>query len=150
MADEQHDDQFINQLTGCQDSLYAYVLTLIPNPESARDILQETNVVLWRRRGDFEPGTSYNTWACKVAFFQALAFRRDKGRDRHIFSEDVMTQLADEAAADLENLSERRTALKQCLDQLPERQRWLIAQRYSADNPTKTIAQITARLIPGV
>lgn len=36
-----------------QDRLLAYILTLVPHRHVAQDILQETNLVLWRRRDEF-------------------------------------------------------------------------------------------------
>ncbi len=64
----------------CQDRVYTYTRTLLPNAENARDVLQETNIVLWRKRNEFKPGTDFVAWACKVAYYQALSFLRDAGR----------------------------------------------------------------------
>ena len=143
MASEHHEERLVQQITSSQDRLYAYILTFVPDREAARDILQETNLVLWRRRSDFRKGGSFTAWSCKVAFLQALASRRDKGRDRHFFSDDLMRQLAEEGEADQEVLDRRRGALRDCLEQLPRKQRWLIAQRYAAGMTVKVIAEMT-------
>lgn len=146
MSSEKHEEQIVQQIAGCQDRLFAYSLTLVPDRSVARDILQETNLVLWRRREEFVAGTSFSAWASKVAFFRVLAYRRDRGRDRHVFfSEELMTQLAGEVQEDLDTLADRRTALQGCLAKLTERQRWLIAQRYSPENSIKVIAEMTGR-----
>jgi len=93
---EEHDEQIVQLIAGSQDRLFAYVLTLVPDRTVARDILQEANLVLWRRRESFAPGTSFAAWAYKIAFMQVLAHRRDLGRDRHVFfSEELMGQLAE-------------------------------------------------------
>jgi DNA-directed RNA polymerase specialized sigma24 family protein len=46
----------------------------------ARDVLLETNLVLWQKIGEFEPGSNFGAWARKIAYFQALAFLRDRKR----------------------------------------------------------------------
>jgi RNA polymerase sigma-70 factor (ECF subfamily) len=151
MSSEGHEEQIVQQIAGCQDRLFAYILTLVPHRDLARDILQETNLVLWRRRAEFVAGTSFSAWASKVAFFQVLAYRRDRGRDRHVFfSEKVLALLADEVQEDLDSLADRRGALQKCLGKLTERQRWLIAQRYSSENSIQVIAEITGQTASAV
>ena len=151
MSLEEHDEQIVQLIAGCQDRLFAYVLTLVPDRTVARDILQEANLVLWRRRERFAAGTSFVAWAYKIAFMQVLAHRRDRGRDRHVFfSEELMGQLAREAQQDLEGLSDRRVALQGCLAKLSERQRWLIAQRYSSGNSINVIAEMTGKAVGAI
>ncbi len=48
MTDHSIPDRFIQDLTSSQQSLYAFVLSLVHNLEAAQDILQETNLILWR------------------------------------------------------------------------------------------------------
>jgi RNA polymerase sigma-70 factor (ECF subfamily) len=140
MAKVDQDEQFVEQLTGTQDRLYAYILTLVGNRDTARDILQEANVVLWRRRGEFEMGTNFSAWAYKVSHFQVMAFRRDRGRDRHWFSDDVIAILAEESAEDMLSHDDRHVALERCMASLSERHRWLIEQRYKSEHSISEIA----------
>ena len=41
---------FADHLVAAQVKLYSYILTLMPWPDQASDVLQETNIVLWARR----------------------------------------------------------------------------------------------------
>jgi len=41
---------------------------------SAWDVLQETNLVLWKEQADFQPGTRFEARAYTVARFQVLAY----------------------------------------------------------------------------
>ena len=66
MSLEEREEQIVQQIAACQDQLFAYILTLVPHRDVARDILQETNLVLWRRREEFVPGTSFVAWASKT------------------------------------------------------------------------------------
>jgi RNA polymerase sigma-70 factor (ECF subfamily) len=46
---------------------------LLGDLNEAQNVLQETNMVLWRRSADFADGTGVAAWARKVADYQALA-----------------------------------------------------------------------------
>jgi len=86
-------ERFVQQLTGCQTRLYAYILMLLPNHDNAADVLQETNLVLWRKADEFVDGTEFGAWACRIAHFQVLAWLRDAQRDRHVFDPELLGSL---------------------------------------------------------
>ena len=90
-------EQFVQQLTACQTMLYAYILMLLPSHDDADDVLQETNLVLWRKADEFVDGTEFGAWACRVAHFQVRAWLRDAQRDRHVFDPELLGSLAGEA-----------------------------------------------------
>lgn len=52
-------DEFVTLLTANQTSLYACVLSLLPDRAAARDVLQDTNLTLWHKAADFEQGTNF-------------------------------------------------------------------------------------------
>lgn len=81
-------EEFVFLLARHERLLGAYVMTMVPHPQDADDILQEAKVVMWRNFGKFELGTNFGAWARKVAFHQVLAYRKRKHRDRLDFSED--------------------------------------------------------------
>ena len=137
---EAPDKEFVYQLTDWQNRLFGYLVTLLGNLHDARDVLQETNLVLWRKMDEFEPGTNFGAWARKCAYYQALAFLRDRKRDPHLFDDDLLSLFADETADSAHDDDERRLALRDCLAQLPDRQRRLIDQRYREEVPVRQLA----------
>ncbi len=44
------DSEFVRALTNEQLGLLRYVTTLLGDPEAARNVVQETNMVLWQKR----------------------------------------------------------------------------------------------------
>jgi len=50
--------------------------------------MQEVSVVLWKKFADFREGAGFPAWALGVARFEALAWRRDKARDRLVLDID--------------------------------------------------------------
>jgi RNA polymerase sigma-70 factor, ECF subfamily len=120
---------------------FAYILSLVGNPDTTRDIQQETNVVLWRKAGEFKEGSNFMPWALGIARMQVLTFRRDHQRDRHVFDDQVFKQLASEYAATPDDPDDRQRTFEDCFEQLPERQQELLAARYAPGGSVKDIAE---------
>ena len=96
-ASRQSTDQIVQLLTNVQQQLTRYVRTLVPNRSDAEEVLQETNLFVWRHADEFELGTNFAAWACKIAYYQVLTFRKRQSRSRLCFSDALVEQLADGA-----------------------------------------------------
>jgi RNA polymerase sigma-70 factor (ECF subfamily) len=143
-------DAFVRLLGQNQRRLYLYVVSLAPNQDDAEEILQETNLVLWREFDRFELGTNFGAWACRVAFNQVLAWRKRKQRDRLRFSEEFLHAVAREAEDRADELEERSRLLAGCMDKLPASQRDLLRLRYGEGLPIDSIARREERTIDAV
>ena len=132
-------EEFVSLLTAEQQSLRYYLITLLGDYNAAENVLQETNIVIWRKSKEFIAGSSFSKWARKIAYWQALAYTRNKNRDRHVFSEELMQQIAARPFLDTE-VSEARLALRHCLSQLSPKNRDLIQRRYMSGDSTSTLA----------
>lgn len=149
MASEQV-EAFVRLLGQHQRRIFLYVFSLVPNWNDAEEIVQEANLVLWREFGQFQPGTNFLAWACKVAFHQVLAWRKRKQRDRLEFSDAFLEAVAAEASAAADLLEERSTALAGCIAKLPEPARELVRLRYSDGCTVETIATKAGRTVEAV
>src|SRR5262249_41284771 len=113
-------------------------------------IIQETNLVLWREFHQFQPGTNFAAWACKVAFHQVLAWRKKRQRDRLEFSPAFLEAVAEEAASRIDILEERSQLLAGCIAKLPEAQRDLLRLRYNEGLAIEIIAGKVDRSVEAV
>src|SRR5258708_31489188 len=93
-----HNEQFVTRMTAAQPALFAFILSLAPNVNGARDVLSETNLALWKRREEFDPTIDYSPWACRFARLQILAIRRRRQRDRLVSADEVVDFVAAKAA----------------------------------------------------
>lgn len=130
--------RLVGQITSVQQRLYAYIFSLVGDADRAQDVLQETNLVLWNKSAEFEPGTNFVAWAYRIAHFQVLAYRKRNARDRLVFDDGVVAALADETAARLESFDVRRAAMQRCMERLTEHQRRIVTERYM--NGTRIVA----------
>ena len=124
-------EAFVRLMTEHQGRLFGYVYSLLGDPDRANEVLQETNVILWRDHREFRTGSNFKAWAFRIAHFQVMAWRQRQIRDRLVFEDDVLDVLAAEARQVDEAFDERRDRLGACLEQLPEAQRDLIRRRYA-------------------
>ena len=128
-----------------QRQIFLYVMSLVPDWNDAEEIVQETNLVLWRASDRFVPGTNFGAWACKVAFHQVLAWRKRVKRNRLEFSQEFLEAVAEEASAASEVLEERWQKLLRCIERLPAERRLILRLRYSDELTVEAIARQLGR-----
>lgn len=124
-------DLFVRLMGENQRRLSLYVLSLTGNWNDAEEILQETNLVLWREFHRFEPGTNFTAWAHRIAFNQMLAWTKKRRRDRLSFSPDFLEAIASETPTTGDGLEDRLRLLRECIQKLPVKQREMIRFRYA-------------------
>ena len=95
-------DEFVRRFVRCQQDLYAYILTLVPNVADAQDILQETAIAIWGKADEYRLGEPFMPWASRFAWFQVRKFRMYQARrSRHVvaLSDEALAALAVQRAA---------------------------------------------------
>lgn len=125
-----HPEDFAEQMAAHQARLESFIRAVTGNADAARDILQETNVVLLRKSRDYRPGTNFTAWAFRVARFEVMTWRRKAGRSRLLFDDDLLAEVVETAERQDDFYLNRVEALRDCLRKLPERQQDMIRRRY--------------------
>lgn len=131
-------DQFVALLTRAQPQIYGFIGRMVIDRTDADDVLQETNMALWKLADQFQEGTDFVAWACRVAYYRVLEHRTAAKRLRIRLNDAMLELLAtislDENRLDslvaAEEFEARRSALAACLDELPRRNRELLADYY--------------------
>jgi RNA polymerase sigma-70 factor (ECF subfamily) len=132
--------EFVTQITRIQRQLHAFILSMVWNATEADDVLQQTNLVLWEKSAEFDASRPFLPWAMQFAQWQALAWLKQRQRQRLVFDDDLAKLLADEAVADERAFEARRNALASCLQKLGPEQRELIARRYEPEASVNALA----------
>lgn len=120
--------------------VFGYILALVLDVAAAEDIFQETCVILWKEFPHFEQDRSFLNWANGIAFNQVRKYRRKYQNKRLIFSDSLVTELAEDVSNMVEDLSQRQLALTQCLQKLGDRERELIDAYYGDQETAATVA----------
>jgi RNA polymerase sigma-70 factor (ECF subfamily) len=144
--DPRRAEEFLELYASCEQRLYAYIVTLIANPVDARDILQDTALVLWQKYHQFDRRRPFFVWAREFARYRTLRYRQIHANDAPTLEPEalnaVATRLADTDSARDQLLTD---ALPGCIDGLSEADRELIRLRYSSGVAVKTLAKNLSR-----
>lgn len=115
--------------------LHAFLLSLTGSSASADDLAQETCLVLWEKRDEFDPTGDFRAWAFRIAFLQAQNHRRKVARqlNRELPGDELFENIA--AASTERHGSDgteevRRKAVVVCLGKMREQHRELVLSRY--------------------
>lgn len=130
--DEPQDEVALaREIAGLRAALRCYVLSILPHHGACDDVVQETCLFLWERREECGEETNLKAWAFRVAWFKAMAWRRDRQRERTVnFSEDSLHEIAGAAETLAEEVQERLSALRSCLARLDPEEIRLLRLRY--------------------
>ncbi len=126
-----HGEEFAQLVTLHQQRLHAHIFSLIGDSNAAWDVLQETNLVLWAKRDEFQTSTNFRAWSHSVARFQVLAFLRDKSREPlSLLTPEILEKMEAELPSEFENYDQRLNALGICLQTLAPTASKLIQWHY--------------------
>ena len=64
---------FVSEFTRCQRKLYLLILSQVGRPTDAEEILQETNLIVWRKADSASSrAPSFFSWAARIASYEVL------------------------------------------------------------------------------
>lgn len=137
--------EFVRELTAAQGRIRAFIVSLMPGSPDVADVLQETNLTIWKSRERFVPGTNFIAWAFTIARLEVLHQRdRSKRLGRLVLSEKLMDVLAEEIP-DHQPHENYLTALESCMAKLSNTQREIIEARYQPKLSLEIHARLTGR-----
>ena len=147
--DAQRNLRFVRLFAAHEHQVYACIVSALVHWADADEVMQETSVALWEMFDDFEEGTNFLAWACKIAYFRILRFREKQKRDRLQFDPDFLDTVAATALEEAELFEVRRKALGDCVGKLKERDRDLLQSCYGGGK-IREAAERLARPAKGV
>lgn len=149
----QPDDEaeFVAMLTSSQNAIALAVRALMPGARGVDEVVQQTNAKLWQKRSEFQTGTNFRAWANAIARFEVLNYRKQQARDARIqFSDELEQTIAAETAGVDEELLNRQSALRECLEQLKSDSREMLLSRYGSEETLDQLAERVGRSVGGI
>lgn len=143
-------EEFVRLLGHTRRHRFAYLMSLMNDRNDVEEVLQETDLVLWRKFDDFELGTNFTAWSCRVAFNQMRAWRQKQHRSRLQFSNEFLDAVATHLDTQTERYDQRLETLRACVRSLPDRHQQLIQQRYTDGDKIESIAARTGRSLDAI
>jgi RNA polymerase sigma-70 factor, ECF subfamily len=145
---EDSTEEFVHELTRSQNDLFFFIRALCGDAHAAADIRQAVNMILWRKREKFRPGSSFKNWAFRIAQLEVKSYLRQRKNSRVVtFDAELLECFAEELPATIDELPERRLALVECLKKLTPKDDELIRHHYWSGGTLATLARATERSV---
>lgn len=126
-------------------SLEAFVRSLVRDTHDVDDVIQQTGEYVAREFHKYQEGTSFTGWVITVARIRVHRLWQGKQRDKLVLNSDAIDSLA-EVAADLSGeLTERQSALQDCVEKLQPNQRKMLEMCYLSGKKPAGIAEQLGR-----
>jgi RNA polymerase sigma-70 factor (ECF subfamily) len=139
------DAEAFGQLFGILESkLERQALFLARDEQQALDLLQETMLEAWKHLGRYDGRARFATWVCSIMAHRHYSWaRRFRARFRQL-TEPGDHAVAEEKQSPLEFIvdQDRARLMRECLDELPAKQRMVVYLRFYADESLEGIAAL--------
>ena len=114
---------------------------MMTSDEGVEDVLQEVALVAWRKFAELKEDESFGKWACMIARYEVLKWRRKHARDRLVFSERTLELLSEAELENVELRERERSALDWCIKKLSEAERSLVMAVHLPGSSVARIAE---------
>ena len=136
----EHREQFVRLLVRNDRAIRAWLRSLLPTLDDVDEVMQEVSVVAWRKFDQLDDPENFRRWACVIARYDVLMYRRKKARDRIVLGQEVEKLIADEGLEELDRRERQLAALEACVAKLPEKRKSLVLRVYANRQSIKTLA----------
>ena len=136
-------DEFVKLTLEHEGRFFSVVLAMLPGCADAEDIVQEAITVMWQKSEQFQPGTDFGAWGCRIVRLKVMEHLRKRRGDGVVLSHEALEMVAFDLERSGDDLAARTAALKDCLAKLEPASRELIAIRF---HPKMTLKKTAERL----
>ena len=114
-------EEFMEHFVRIQSRLYGYIATLLPQRDDADEIFQQTSLLLWKKREQYDPKRNFLSWAYGIAHNEIRNFLRTRRQGVYL-SETLLEKLAELRHATAERIDAQLQNLVICLEKLTAEQ----------------------------
>lgn len=126
-----------------QARVYRYVYSLVPNETDAKDVLQSTCILMWRKATDLDLDRPFLPLAFAFALNAVRQHRKSNRRWAARLDDSLIETIAEERGNADPEFDIRRQALDTCVGRLPAADRALLDAYYRDRVP---VAELAVRL----
>lgn len=130
MLPEPEQERFLKLWAESQPAVVQYIHATVRDVTAAKDLAQETALVLFRRFAEYDGRRPFLAWALGVARFMVRGFHRDAARSRVWFDTELLDDFTERWAEAATVAPDRSAELEDCIERLPEGPRQLVQLRY--------------------
>lgn len=122
--------------------LVRFAVTILGNPDDAKDVAQEAFVRLWEQRSALRPSRSVRAYLYRIARNLAISERRNRELHRKIDEQQARERPAVRTPAREFEATEVREVVHRTIESLPERRRAVFVLAHLQDLPYRDVAEV--------
>lgn len=139
-SEQPRSDRFVELLGQQERHLLPYVYSLTNDWNDAEEVAQRVRLKLWNQFDQFDESLSFGAWVRAIAYYEVLTYRKEKSRRPHLLSEGVLSKLSETYEELVESSDARNEALRDCLERLSSRNRYIVSQYYANLGKTEELS----------
>lgn len=137
--------EFIMLFSRHSQRIYRFIRSLVDNRTDAEEVYQNTCTVLWSKFDSFESGSNFWAWSCQIVRYEVLNYRRRQNLERHVFSDEFYSRVAESAMVSIDELDQQQAALSVCFELLTDRQKEVLEKIYEPEATPQSVARSLKR-----
>jgi RNA polymerase sigma-70 factor (ECF subfamily) len=123
--------QFLRLFLSAERHIHRYLCAILPHPQDARDVLQETALALWEEFHQYDAARPFLPWAIRFALNKARQHASRHARRPHLIADEpLLEKLFAEQMTQQERFEARHDRLARCVERLPPHHASLIRGYY--------------------
>lgn len=123
--------QFLRLFLESERDIHRYICAILPNPQDARDVFQETALALWEEFDQYDATRPFVPWAVRFALNKARQHTSRHARRPHFLADGpLLEKLFAEQVTQRERFESRHDRLRHCVERLPSHHATLIRGYY--------------------
>src|SRR3712207_6409366 len=134
-------EEFLRLFLRYEADVKAFIGSLVLDRNLRDDVFQEVALALWRQIDSYDRQRSFGAWARGIAARKILQLRDQDARFPVAFAPETLRAILDAYDRTEEAASRKADALRECLEQLPDKARHLLGLRYERGLPAEAIAR---------
>ena len=139
--DEDRQIRFTKLWTEAQPAVADYVQAVVRDSHAAKDIVQNTAIVLLRKFDEWDTNREFLPWAIGFAKFEVLAHRRDAARSRLVLDDTLLDAITETWPSVMTEVNREQSALKDCFETLAPKAREIVRLRYFEEMKLQQVAE---------
>ena len=143
-------EEFLWHFSRERQRIHAFIFSLLPISQDAEDVFQQTCMALWKNFHKYDRDRKFYSWACGVAYYAVMNFRRTSKRRRLLFSDELVRELADHRERIEAKSRVHVELLEECVTHLNEKDRKLLTRFYKDGVSAKQCSEVTNLTVQSV
>lgn len=143
-------ERFLALFLASEQELFRYVAAITPSLEDAREVVQQTAVVLWQKFDQYDLSQPFTPLACRFALNITKQWLARKKRWQSILADDMAETIAKRRIELMPALNARLRFLDGCLEKLPAEQRRIVEGYYFRQLGIEALASESRRTVDAV